>query len=175
MVKRKPGVVLALGGGAVVVMLGLMRSGSGGDSGQSADTLQMTGAGSTYDSTASDVYNSIQPEIDALVKQLEDLQNSQPTPGSPVTTPVSTLPAPVTSKPTPPPRTTPKPAPSKASTMKASTAKTVTVKKGDTLSAIAQRYGISMATLRKLNPTYWANPKYKSGHDIWSGDKVRVR
>jgi membrane-bound lytic murein transglycosylase D len=51
--------------------------------------------------------------------------------------------------------------------------KTYTVKKGDTLSGIAKKLGISMATLKKLNPVYWTNPKYDHGNKIWSGDKVK--
>lgn len=169
---KNKGVLLAAGGAGLVVLLALMRS--SGSSDQSGDTLQTSGTGSTYDSTSTDLYNSIQPEIDALEAQLNNLQNSQPTPGSPVTSnPITSTPKPVTTttggsskpKPAPPKTTTPKPK---------TTTKTITVKKGDTLSAIAKRYGISMATLKKLNPVYWTNAKYHNGNLIWAGDKVKV-
>jgi LysM repeat protein len=48
------------------------------------------------------------------------------------------------------------------------------VKKGDTLSGIAKKAGISMATLKKLNPVYWTNKKYHDGNTIFAGDKVKV-
>ncbi|MBK6047850.1 LysM peptidoglycan-binding domain-containing protein [Streptomyces sp. MBT55] len=51
----------------------------------------------------------------------------------------------------------------------------MTIKRGDTLSAIAKRAGISMATLKKLNPVFWTNKKYNNGNTIWAGGSVRVK
>lgn len=83
LIKGKPAAAAAAGGVVLVVLVAMLRHSStdpSASSGQSADTLQMTGAGSTYDSTSTDLYNSIQPEIDALAKMMQDLQNAQSTP-----------------------------------------------------------------------------------------------
>lgn len=177
-VKKNPTMLLAGGGAVVVVLFALMRRSSAStDAGQSADTLQMTGAGSTYDSTSNDLYNSIQPEIDALAQMIQQMQNGLGTPAPP-TTGTTTPPKLGNGPGTTPPKTpviTPvkKPTPVKAAPKP--TTKTVVVKSGDTLSGIAAKYGISMTTLKKLNPVYWSTAKYKNGNMIWSGDKVRVK
>lgn len=46
------------------------------------------------------------------------------------------------------------------------------IKSGDTLSAIAKRYGISLNQLLDWNPVFRENPKYKGGNMIWSGGIV---
>lgn len=51
-------------------------------------------------------------------------------------------------------------------------AQVYTIKRGDTLSAIAKRNGISLAQLKEWNPVFWSNPKYKNGNMIWSGGQV---
>jgi LysM repeat protein len=174
LVKGKPAAAAAVGGVALVVIVALVRRGGGSQAaaGTPADQLQMTGGGSTYDSTANDLYNSIQPEIDALAKMMQDLQNKQPTPATP-STPAPTptpLPAPVHSKPpTPKGKSKPKPTPAKPRP------RYVTIRSGDTLSGIAQRSHISMPQLKTLNPAFWSNPKYHQGNTIWAGGKVRVK
>lgn len=83
--------LLALGGAGLVVVLALLRRGGG--SAPSSSTAPAAPGTSTYDSTANDVYNSIQPEIDQLAAALSDLQNRQTTPTTPPH--VTTLPAPL--------------------------------------------------------------------------------
>lgn len=48
------------------------------------------------------------------------------------------------------------------------------IQHGDTLSAIARRYGISLATLYANNPEFKTNPKYQGGNMIWSGGVVVI-
>lgn len=97
---RKPGVLLAGGAAVVVVVLALARKGSG------AAATDTTGTGSPYDSTSNDLYNSIQPEIDALAAALAKIQGAQPTPSAPI---ITTLPGTVNGHPIP--RPAPSPAP----------------------------------------------------------------
>lgn len=49
------------------------------------------------------------------------------------------------------------------------------VKRGDTLSAIAKRNGVSLAKIMELNPKFKTNSKYKGGNMIFSGTKVRLK
>lgn len=49
-----------------------------------------------------------------------------------------------------------------------------TIQHGDTLSAIARRYGISLATLYQNNPEFKTDPKYQGGNMIWSGGTVVI-
>lgn len=67
-------------------------------------------------------------------------------------------------KPTTPPATPAKPAAPKTAVY--------VIQRGDTLSGIAKKLGISMATLKQYNPVFWTNPKYQQGNMIWSGGKV---
>jgi hypothetical protein len=84
---RNRSAMLAAGGAGLVVLVALLRRGGGGaTSTDPAGTSQ-----NPYDSTASDLYNSIQPEIDALASQLSNLQNGLGTPATPPH--VTTLPA----------------------------------------------------------------------------------
>lgn len=71
---------LALGGAGVgvVVLLALRaRSGSGGAAASLAPPPQRAGL-PTYDSVANDVANSLQPQIDALARELANLKPSDP-------------------------------------------------------------------------------------------------
>jgi len=79
-----------VGAGLVVLVALMKRSSASTDSSTTADGT------STYDSTSTDLYNSIQPEIDALTKELEDLQTSL---GNPAPPPSSTSTAPPFSQP----------------------------------------------------------------------------
>ena len=49
-----------------------------------------------------------------------------------------------------------------------------TVKKGDTLSAIASRSGVSLSELRAANPKFTTQAKYKGGNMIFSGTTVAI-
>jgi LysM repeat protein len=49
-----------------------------------------------------------------------------------------------------------------------------TVKKGDTLSAIASRSGVSLKDIRDANPKFAAQAKYKNGNMIFSGTTVAI-
>ncbi|MGW5735745.1 MULTISPECIES: peptidoglycan DD-metalloendopeptidase family protein [Streptomyces] len=87
-------------------------------------------------------------------------------PTSKPTTPAKPAPDTVCKDPKPPvkPTTPPvKPKPSTSST-------TYTVKKGDTLSGIAERHGLKLSTLLKLNPGKFPNPNV-----IKPGQKVTVK
>lgn len=134
----------------------------------SSDQLQtMRGAAGYYDSTATDVYNSIQPQLDALAAQIAALSSTKAPPatgsggstGSGSTTP----------KPKPKPTPTPKPKPKPKTTYT-----TYTIKRGDTLRSIAKRYGLSLAQIKKLNPVFTTNPKYHGGSTIFAGGHVKV-
>lgn len=59
-------------------------------------------------------------------------------------------------------------------TSKAAVGGKYTVKKGDTLSAIASRSGVSLSELRAANPKFAAQAKYKNGNMIFSGTKVSI-
>jgi len=49
-----------------------------------------------------------------------------------------------------------------------------TVKKGDTLSAIASRSGVSLKDIRDANPKFTTQAKYKNGNMIFSGTTVAI-
>lgn len=51
---------------------------------------------------------------------------------------------------------------------------TYVVVHGDTLSGIAAKNHTTLAEIKSLNPVYWTNAKYKSGNEIWAGDKVTL-
>ena len=154
--------LLAAAAGTALVAFLMARSGGGGGGGSDQ---QMIG----YDSTPYDQYNDLQGQLEDLQKQIDEGKVTPGTPTTPTPLPASPKPTPLPAKPKPLPKPLPKP--SQPSTAK----KYVTIKRGDTLSAIAKKAGISMTTLKKLNPVFWTNKKYKSGNMIWSGGKVRVK
>jgi hypothetical protein len=168
-----------LGAGATVVLVGLIALKRGGSTDTSATPIQQG-----FDSGPYDMWNAWQSQYEDLQNQVNDIagQNKPPTP--PTTNPPSTLPAPIDKPPVPVPAPTPKPNPvppkpptttPPKTTPKPPPSQYVTIKKGDTLSAIAAKAHISMATLKKLNPVFWTNPKYHNGNTIFSGGKVRVK
>lgn len=53
-------------------------------------------------------------------------------------------------------------------------ATTYTVTGGDTLSAIARRYGTTVSALLEANPRLTTEAKYKNGSVIFSGTKIRI-
>lgn len=160
--------ILIAAAGGVALFAFLMSRANGGSGGGGTSQQQMTG----YDSTPYDQYNALQAQLEDLQSQLDNGKVTPGTPATPAPTPASPKPKP-TPLPWRPP--TPKsPQPSRT-TLPATAKKVVTIKSGDTLSGIAKKSGISMATLKKLNPVFWTNPKYDDGNKIWSGGKVRVK
>jgi LysM repeat protein len=161
----KRNLLLAAAGGVALVAFIASRSGGGSSSGD-ATAIQ------PYDSTVSDQYNDLQGQLEDIQRQID---NGTVTPGTPPsttpTTPASPKPPPVVSKPKPVVK--PLPQPIKKPPV-AVTHKTVTIKRGDTLSGIAKKAGISMATLKKLNPVFWTNSKYHNGNTIFAGGHVKV-
>lgn len=156
--------LLAAGVVTAAVAFVMARTGGGGGGNDGDSDQIMLG----YDSGPYDQYNDLQQQIEDLNDRIDD---GVVTPGTP-TTPKPTTPAP---KPKPTPLPWPKPKPKPLPKPSSPAKKYVTIKKGDTLSAIAKKSGISMATLKKLNPNFWSNPKYQNGNMIWSGGKVRVK
>lgn len=157
---------LMLAGGVAValVALAMSRGGKGATADSGGSAQQFAG----YDSTSYDQYNAVQSQLEDIQKQIDE---GKVIPGTPTTPPPASpspkpTPTPASPKPTPKPLPRPQPAGKPIS---------VTIKRGDTLSGIAQRYGISMATLKKLNPTFWTNAKYHSGNTIFAGGHVRVK
>jgi LysM repeat protein len=158
-----------LGAGLTVALVAWITSKRGSTTG--GTTLMTSGE---FDSSPYDMWNAWQSQYEDLQQQINDSQGDThaggngkpptptptPIPKPPVPTPA---PKPPARPPTPKPAGPPRPAP-----------KVVVVKKGDTLSGIAAKYHVSMPTIKKLNPVYWSNKKYKNGNLIWSGDKVRV-
>jgi hypothetical protein len=49
-----------------------------------------------------------------------------------------------------------------------------TIKRGDNLSSIAASHGTTLDAVRKANPEFASNPKYKNGNMIFSGGKVNL-
>lgn len=173
---NKPVVV----GGALagVVGLALWRKKNGGgqaDAGAALSAGSQTAAasgGAAYDSSASDLYGAIQPQLEAIGQQLSQLQNPKPSTipapkPAPKTVHVDpqpkTLPKPGPKPPTPKttiPRPAPKPKP--VAHHAAPSPLTYTVKPGDSLSKIAARYpskSITWGTIYKANKaTIGGNP-----------------
>lgn len=159
-----------LAAGATVAGVGLLTVLRGK---QAPVATPVQAGGDGFDSGPYDMWEQWQQEYDGLAGRVSTLEN----PPTPTTTP---KPPPASDLPKPPPSWAPIPAPPVAHPpirvappIKAPATKTYVVKKGDTLSGIAKKLGITMAKLKKLNPVYWTNPKYKNGNEIWSGDKVK--
>jgi hypothetical protein len=51
---------------------------------------------------------------------------------------------------------------------------TYTVDRGDNLSTIAKRAGVSLAEIKEANPSLMKKPKYKQGSVIFKGTKVKI-
>lgn len=157
--------IAAAAGTALFAFAMSRRSGGGGGGGSDQ---QMTG----YDSTPYDQYNDLQRQLEDVQRQIDSGTVTPGTPAKPTPTPASPKP-----KPTPLPWKVPKPVTPKPATktpLPATIHKTVTIKRGDTLSGIAKKAGISMARLKALNPNFWTNKKYDNGNKIWAGGKVKV-
>lgn len=138
----------------------------------------------TADTTVTDDFTQLSNEIDQLQRDEENepLPSNNPTPTKnprpkPKPKPRPPIhggkppvrqPAPA---PTPAPTPTPNPTPRPAPPPRPQTHR-YTVVHGDTLWDIARRNHTDLATIRRLNPVYWTNPKYDQGNDIWAGDTV---
>lgn len=168
------GAILAAGATvAAVAVLGLLKGKK-----STADTGTATIQPSGFDSSAYDLAEQWQSQFEGLQGQINGLQN--PPPPTPTPTPKPPKPAPIP-KPMPLPSPVPRPPAPRPPTKLAPTPvfnkpppKVVRVKRGDTLSGIAQRNHISLATLKRLNPVYWTNAKYRQGNRIFAGDRVTV-
>jgi LysM repeat protein len=159
--------ILGAGGTVALVALVALRKNKSSSSDSSTNT-----GDSTYDSGPYDMWNQWEAQYEQLQEQVNSMGGTTtatgPGSGTKIPTP---LPAPITKPPIPTPApkpVIPKPGPGPV------VHKTVTVQKNDTLSKIAARNHITMATLKKLNPVYWTNKKYDNGNKIWAGDKVKV-
>jgi LysM repeat protein len=162
--------IAAAVGTAAVAFLMSRGGGSKTPNDGTADQI-MTG----YDSTPYDTYNALQQQLEDIQNQIDEGKVTPGTPTTPPTTPAAPKPPPKTipwvpAKPKPVP-SKPKP-PTKPGTPPP---KNVVIKRGDTLSGIAKKAGISMTTLKKLNPGFWSNKKYNNGNTIFAGGKVRVK
>lgn len=163
-----------LAAGATVAVVALFASLRSKSAGASGTTTTITGD-TAFDSGPYDMWNQWQEEYEALQQQVNAIGGGTTTATGPGQTPLppmppkTTLPAPISKPPIPTPAPMPRPP---APTAKA---KYVTIQRGDTLSKIASKNHISMTTLKKLNPTFWKNPKYHNGNTIWSGGHVRVK
>ena len=177
--KGKNGAILAAGATvALVAVLGLAKG---------KKTAPAAAVPATDDTTSTDMWNQWQAEYEALQQQL-DAQGAGTTTASGPGNPIPPVPVPIPKPPTPTPAptptpvlptpkpTTPKPQPvvSPIAPKPAGPA-SVKVQANQTLSGIAAKYGLTMAQLKKLNPVYWTNPKYKQGNEIWAGDTVKLR
>jgi hypothetical protein len=194
--KEKPALIAAA---ALVAGLALLRRhNAAGDTAPDspAAAQQFAGqGGGVYDSSSSDVYNALQPQIEqtqSMLEQLLDRLNPStppattppvvsPPPGRGGTPPVVTVPGPVKSLPpripTPrvPVQSAPKPKPGARKPIpgpvKAPSSSVYVVKKGDTLSAIAHRFGTSWSAIYRDNRgVIGANPDL-----ILPGQKLTVK
>lgn len=133
------------------------------DTGYSAGS-QTAGMSGAYDSTASDLYGAVGPQLESLAGQITNLQNSLNTPPVKVPAPPALgqpkIPAGTNPKsvitPTPwipPARSVPVPVKKPAAAANFGGPQFVTVKPGDTLSGIAAPYAaqITPATVGQLN------------------------
>lgn len=133
--KRNPTTALGIAGAAAVVAIALMRrSGTSQDMAPGTTTAQT--AGGVYDSTANDVYNSIESQLQAMYTAIGALNKP----------PGSTTPTPTTPKPKPPAKPKVYYSPYK-------------VKKGQTWAVLAKLDHVSVATIKALNPKIKGNPK----------------
>lgn len=157
-----------LAAGGTVALVALIASFRSKSSSNQGTTVMSSGQ---FDSSPYDMWNAWQSEYEDLQQQLNarggDTTATGPgTPAPPPPVPVDKPPQPTPAPKPLPLRPRPKPHPLK---------KYVTIHHNDTLSGIAAKNHISFATLKKLNPTFWKNPKYHQGNRIWAGGHVRVR
>lgn len=126
--------VLMMGGAVVVALIAFASSrGAAGTSGGNFDTVEL-------DTTETDLYTAVQPELERINDQLEDLaMREKPAPAKPVVIVRPGKPSPA--KPAPKP-----PAPSAQPNVHV-----YTVRKGDTLAKIAARFKVDRTRLYRAN------------------------
>lgn len=174
--KKNQQLLLAGGGAAVVVVIAALmkrKSASAADS-ASGTTAATTGVQGTYDSTANDVYNSLEDQLGALQQQIAAIGSGGATTGSTGGTGGGSTSGGGTKKPKPKPVHGGKP-PTTGKPIKLPGLSTVTVQHNQTLGGIAAAHHESLSQLFADNPVYKQNPKYRGGNRIWAGDKVKVR
>lgn len=162
---------IAIAGAVGVAGLALLKKKAGGGTASVDATAASAGTwgtqaapqGAAYDSTSSDVYNAISPQIEALARNQDAITSALeklkqiPTPAPPTTTTTPKAPAPKAPAPKAP---APKAAPV-----------VYTVKAGDNLSKIGQKYGMSWQTLYGMNKgVVGSNPNL-----IKPGQQLRVK
>lgn len=161
-----------LGAGGTVALVALIAMRRSKTASANGTTTTITGD-TAFDSGPYDMWNQWQQEYEQLQDQINAQQGGQTSASGPGTTPTPKPPTPVPVPKPPVPKPGPKP-PAPKPKPKPPTHKVVTVQHGDTLSGIAAKNHITLAQLKKLNPMYWTNKKYKNGNLIWAGDKVKV-
>lgn len=186
--KKKNKQLLMVGGGAAaaVAVFALIKRQSASSAADT--TAATTGATPTYDSTANDVYNSLENQLGQLQQQIAAIGSQGATNGSTGPSTGTTGGGSTSSggSATHPGSGGPaaKPPTSGSGNRKISGGNpprisnpftTVTVTRGQTLSGIAAAHHETLGTLLKDNPVYTSNPKYKKGNLIFAGDKVKVR
>lgn len=147
---------LMIGGAALVAVFAYAKhraSAGSSSAGSAVDgyTTQPATGQAAYDSTGTDVYNALQPQIEQTQGMLQKLLDAQAAAPSPVPTPTPIPPAPHPVA--PPPRRTPPPAGHKHPTTTR-----YTVRKGDNLTTIGRRYGVSWRTIYNANRGSIRNP-----------------
>lgn len=159
-------------------------SGATSDASAGGQTAGMNGAG-YYDSSASDEYGLVQPQLESLGDQITSLSDklnnvpvSKPPAPKPTPAPVVKKPAPKPPAPKPKPKpaphhAAPRPAPVPVPHPKKATDSWVTVHKGDTLSGIAARYPQKNITWQSI---YNANRKTvgSNPNQIRVGERLHV-
>lgn len=135
----------------------------------------------TADTTVTDDFTELSNEIDQLQRDEtnEPLPSNNPTPTKnprpkpkPKPRPPINGGKPPVRVPTPAPPPRPKPPSNPTPTPSRPQTHTYKVVHGDNLWDIATRNHTDLATIRRLNPVYWTNPKYQQGDMIWAGDTV---
>ncbi|HSX68128.1 LysM peptidoglycan-binding domain-containing protein [Nocardioides sp.] len=125
---------LMMGGAVVVALIAFAssRGGAGGTSGGNFDTVEL-------DTTETDLYTAVQPELERINDQLEDLgMRDTPAPAKPQV--IVNVSKPTPSKAAPKPGTATQP-----------NLRLYTVKRGDSLSKIAARFKVSRIRLYRAN------------------------
>lgn len=130
------------------------------------------GGQGTYDSTANDVYNSLQPSIEDLQHRLDEIAAAQ--------TPVKATPAPIPAPKKPAPKPAPRPAP-KPTTPPITRPKTYSIKNGDSLGSIAARFHTTAGALYTKNAATLetaakkhGQPSSRHGNLVYPGTVIRL-
>ena len=145
---------LLVGGGGLALFLFIRRQRGGGGGGQSgALGANAAGQQQPIDTSQLDPYTGVPYSIEGATNPATGLPAYYGGPGVDQTTPPTSPPTPPTQPPTqqPSPTPTPAPAPAPTPTPPPIVSRTYTVVRGDTLSRIAPRYGLSTVQLGTAN------------------------